>query len=132
MREEREQAKAERAEMEACAEAKLEAVRQESEAEKAELRSEVQKCRQEVDQMRAQVAETQQLEALQLRLQVLHASKLLSDEEAFKVEDAVADSLEASDGCVAAGDGEVAKLLALSAKMRADPAFARQLRRRFA
>ena len=125
MREEREQAKAERAEMEACAEAKLEAVRQESEAEKAELRS-------EVDQMRAEAAETQQLEALQLRLQVLHASKLLSDEEAFKVEDAVADSLEASDGCVAAGDGEVAKLLALSAKMRADPAFARQLRRRFA
>ena len=124
MREEREQAKAERAEMEACAEAKLEAVRQESEAEKAELRS-------EVDQMRAEAAETQQLEALQLRLQVLHASKLLSDEEAFKVEDAVADSLEASDGCVAAGDSEVAKLLALSAKMRADPAFARQLRRKF-
>jgi hypothetical protein len=124
MREEREQAKAERAEMEACAEAKLEAVRQESEAEKAELRS-------EVDQMRAEAAETQQLEALQLRLQVLHASKLLSDEEAFKVEDAVADSLEASDGRVAAGDSEVAKLLALSAKMRADPAFARQLRRKF-
>jgi polyhydroxyalkanoate synthesis regulator phasin len=48
MREEREQAKAERAEMEACAEAKLEAVWQESEAEKSELRSEVEKCRQEV------------------------------------------------------------------------------------
>ena len=65
-----------------------------------------------------------QLPALQARLEALHAAKLLQDEELYVIEDAIADSEDVEEaGCVS-------KLIALSAKMPSDRAFARQLRRR--
>ncbi len=67
----------------------------------------------------------QQLPGLQARLEALHASKLLTDDESFVVEDALVDSLEVtSDG------SRVVHLLALSAMLTGDATFARQLRRK--
>ena len=68
----------------------------------------------------------QQVAALQMRLEALHATKLLSDEELFALEDAIADADEAPDG-----DGRVVRMVALSVRMSADAAFSRQLRRKF-
>ena len=65
-----------------------------------------------------------QLPALQARLEALHTAKLLQDEELYVIEDAIADSEDVEEG------GCVSKLIALSAKMPSDRAFARQLRRR--
>ena len=65
-----------------------------------------------------------QLPALQARLEALHTAKLLQDEELYVIEDAIADSEDMEEG------GCVPKLIALSAKMPSDRAFARQLRRR--
>jgi len=67
----------------------------------------------------------QQLIALQARLEALGAAKLLSDDELFAVEDAIGDS-----SGEASGDDQVTMLLALSARMATDSAFARQLRRK--
>ena len=69
-----------------------------------------------------------ELVALQARLEALHSAKLLSDDERDAIEDIIADG---SDG-VTIGDGSdaVSEILALSSKMVADRAFARQLRRR--
>ena len=66
----------------------------------------------------------QQLVVLQARLDALHEAKLLGDEEVFAVEDIIADC--------DAQDDRVSALLSLSAKMAADKAFARQLRRKYA
>ena len=74
-----------------------------------------------------------QLEALQVRLQALHDSKLLSSEELDCLEDIVADCIVA----LATDDvhhKEVAKMIemvALSEKMQVDRSIARQLRRMF-
>jgi len=68
------------------------------------------------------------LPALQSRLQSLHASKLLADEELYKLEDTIADSLEEED---AGSGGQVAKLIVFSERMAGDAALARQLRRKF-
>ena len=69
-----------------------------------------------------------EMPALQSRLESLHASKLLTDEELFWLEDVIADSLEE-----AGGDGEqVAKLALLAERLTSDAALARQLRRKFA
>ena len=114
-------------------EAEAEAKAEKAATEKAELRAELQ-----IEHMRSAATQerlqAQQLEALQLRLQVLHAGKLLNDDELFQLEDMIADSLEASD-CETGdggggGGGEVAKLVALSGRMAGDAALARQLRRR--
>jgi hypothetical protein len=67
----------------------------------------------------------QQLIALQARLEALGAAKLLTDDELFAVEDVIGDS-----SGEALGDDQVAMLLALSARMATDSAFARQLRRK--
>lgn len=99
---------------EAEAEAKVKAAEAEAEAEATGL-----KLRHLLEQQ-----QQQQLPALHARLEALHAAKLLSDEELFMVEDAIADSEDARDkNCVS-------KLIALSAKMPADRAFARQLTRK--
>ena len=110
-----------------------------------EARAEMEAQRIENDKLRTEVAEAsvraemqakvdgaasvrlrdQQLIALQARLEALSAAKLLTDDELFAVEDVVGDSsVEAS------GDDQVAMLLALSARMASDSAFARQLRRK--
>ena len=70
-----------------------------------------------------------QLAALQARLQSLHASKLLADEELYTIEDAIADSVEAEGG--ADSSELVGKLVALSGRLGGDAALARQLRRKF-
>ena len=68
------------------------------------------------------------LPGLQARLESLHASKLLTDDELYTLEDVIADSLEGEGG----GSGEqVAKLLVLTERMAGDAALARQLRRKF-
>ena len=85
---------------------------------------------QKVEAATAQVAQTLQLTALQTRLQNLHACKLLADEELYKVEDMIADSLDEEEE--GGGGGHVAKLVALSERMASDAAFARQLRRKIA
>ena len=89
---------------EEAAEAKMQALKTETATERIRLRD-------------------QQLAALQLRLESLHAAKLLADEELYAVEDIIADC--------DAEDDRVSALVALSGKMAADKAFARQLRRKY-
>jgi len=81
-----------------------------------------------------------QLSALQVRVEALHTAKLLSDEEVYAVEDAVADfcEIKASMRVVTAEAvhtieeaRRLAKLVALSEGVSADGAFARQVRRKF-
>ena len=83
------------------------------------------KLRQEMDRMREAAAKERVSGAesalLQRRLEAVHAANLLSDEELYAVEDVVADGDEAS----------IAALISLSAKLVADAAFARQLRRKY-
>ena len=83
----------------------------------------------------------EQLSALQRRLEALHATKLLQDEELFALEDIVAEfvELEATTGPVthevvqvAPADSPVAKLVklvALSERIVSEGAFARQVRK---
>ena len=68
------------------------------------------------------------LVALQARLEALHSAKLLSDDERDAVEDIIADGSD--DVTIGDGSDAVSEILALSSKMVADRAFARQLRRR--
>ena len=83
----------------------------------------------------------QQLGALQSRLDAVHAAELLSEEEMFALEDAVADFLEARAEAELVGArmgvhshpavGKLHKLVALSESLQADGAFARQARRKY-
>ena len=86
---------------------------------------EVEKLRNDAVEAKMQAVRVrdQQLLALQSRLESLHAAKLLADEELFAVEDIIADC--------DAEDDRVSALVALSGKMAADKAFARQLRRKY-
>lgn len=85
------------------------------------------------------------LSALQSRLEAMHAAKLLTDDEYFRMDDLVADFLElkaSSGGGVAVGGeveavaegtevgGRLLKLMALSEGIAADGSFARQARRK--
>jgi hypothetical protein len=70
-------------------------------------------------------ARVRDLITLQARLETLHAAKLLADDELYAAEDAIADSEDVQ-------DGQMSALIALSAKMASDRAFARQLRRKYA
>jgi len=117
------------------AEAKLEAQRQQVEAQKKEADTEKRAMQTKMEAlcdgaMEARVRDAQlhgqQVAALQIRLEAVHAAKLLSDEELFALEDAIADADEAPDG-----DGRVVRMVALSVRMSADAAFSRQLRRKF-
>ena len=148
------------------AEAKAEKARQEAKAEKAELKAEmaarVEQQRQEMaaktEEMQAlldqQVRETErvrmetekrlsaseaisdeQLEALQSRLTALHAAKLLTDEENDTVEDYAIDWLElvAKAPMTTVENPVVDKvrtMIVLSEKVPSDRSFARQLRRK--
>eukprot|EP01052_Picozoa_sp_SAG31_P031399 SAG31_NODE_3321_length_4417_cov_2.056508_3_plen_92_part_00 len=82
----------------------------------------------------------EQLEALQTRLEAMHAAHVLSEEELFCLEDIIGDfvatrpavsvfSLEMA-GCNLAAT-KLQQLMALSAGFVGDKAFARQARRRF-
>ena len=88
----------------------------------ASLRAEMQA---QLDGAAAARLRDQQLVALQARLEALGAAKLLTDDELFAVEDVIGDS-----SGEASGEDQVTMLLALSARMASDSAFARQLRRK--
>ena len=70
-----------------------------------------------------------ELVALQARLEALHSAKLLSDDERDAIEDIIADGSD--DVTIGDGSDALSEILALSGKMVADRAFARQLRRRY-
>ena len=140
-REERMHAKADQ--MREEMEAKAEQLRQEAKAEKAELRQEMQ---QQMEAMReemkpAEAIPEQRLAALQARLEALHAAKLLGDDELYALEDMVADFVEFEASLVGvvtldamSGNQNASKLLklvALSERLAADGAFARQARRKY-
>ena len=125
--------------------ANMERQLKEAKRDKAELKAEMEAQRLENDKLRTEAAEAtvraemqakvdgaasarlrdQQLIALQARLEALSAAKLLTDDELFAVEDVIADSSGEP-----SGDDQLTMLLALSARMATDSAFARQLRRK--
>ena len=90
---------------------RLDAERQRQSAEKAML-----------------VSRHREVVALQTRLEALHNAQLLSDDERDAIEDIIADGSD--DVTVGDGSDALSDILALSGKMVADRAFARQLRRR--
>jgi len=82
----------------------------------------------------------QEVEALEARIEALHAAKLLTDEELFVCEDILADLAEAKAGFALVTMEAVAtkravaishRLIALSEATSRDEALARQLRRKF-
>jgi hypothetical protein len=115
---------------------KLEQQRQESEAK-------VEQQRQMIESLQAQLAarpqpamdvvDEEQLAALQSRLQAMHGSKLLTDDELFSIEDAIVDCVEAmpTAGASASEVEKVAKMLLVSSKVASDSTLARQMRRKF-
>ena len=127
---------------------KVEAQRQEMDTLREEMQAKVEAQREEITTIREEAAEArgradmqvkveelragataaklheQQLLALQNRLEALSAAKLLTDDELYFVEDIIADAAEPAE------DDRLAMLLALSARMTGDGAFARQLRRK--
>ena len=114
----------------------LETQRQEMQAllERERAEKEERGTRLAVEGLRAEAVASklreQQLAALQSRVESLHASKLLTDEELYRLEDMIADGLE-EDGPGGGGAQLLTKLVALSSRMAADGAFARQLRRKY-
>ena len=87
--------------------------------------AEISKLREEAFEEREAQLRGQQAVLLQVRLEALHSAQLLTDVELDAVEDIIADSNDAS------SNDHVSALLALSAKMPRDRAFARQLVRKF-
>jgi hypothetical protein len=111
--------RAEKAELEAKFEAKLEAQRLEMNAKRVAFSDE-------------------QLTALQSRLEALHAAKLITSDELFLLEDLCADIIELGAevgplttemACTNRAVRQVSKLVALSSRIPGDAALARQLRR---
>jgi hypothetical protein len=81
---------------------------------------------------RQQNTKRAQIATLHRRVQALHATQLLTDEELYRFEDIIADDCEVDDGDGGdGGDGRVAQMLALSDRMVVEAAFVRQLRRKF-
>jgi hypothetical protein len=162
IKEQREEAKAERAE----AKAETKAERAEAKSDRLELEAKLEQQRKEMDaKMEQQRKEMdiqqaalkadltappaaaitdEELTALQARIEGLHVTKLLSDEELFALEDMIADYVEltmsVTDGIVTkdmiysmptvAVASKLDKLVGLSAAMAGDAAFARQARRK--
>ena len=128
-------------------EGKLERQRQESETklerQRQESEAKVEQQRQMIESLQAQLAarpqpamevvDEEQLAALQSRLQAMHGSKLLTDDELFSIEDAIVDCVEAmpTAGASAPEVEKVAKMLLVSSKVASDSTLARQLRRKF-
>lgn len=114
-------------------------LKQAMEQAKQELEVKIEEQRQRIQQLMApqEVMLDQQIEALTGRLQSVHASELISDDELFSVEDCIADFLEVKAGCgvvtlqiinTHAAAGTVHKLVVLSEGMVDDGMFARQVR----
>jgi hypothetical protein len=144
----RQEAKLERAELEAALKAEMEKQRQEMEKQRQEL---VAALKAETA-LAPEIISEEQLKALQDRFDALHAAKLLTDAELFALEDVIADFLElrASVGTITFDMAFVShadyagtpsqtfsvaaamhKMVSLSAGLASDAAFARQLKRKF-
>ena len=99
-----------------------------------DVEAKLEQQRRETEQQRQQT----QVTALQSRVQALHAARLLGDEELYRLEDIIVDGCDI-DGAGGDSSGEggesraavVAQMVALSERVVADGAFARQLRRKF-
>ena len=118
-------AKAEREEYHAAAKAEREAMSSEME----KLREA--KLQQEVGLVHSKLHE-QQTAALQSRLEALHAAKLLSDDELYRLEDLIADSFEEETRASGVGVCEqLTSMITLSERIASDSALARQIRRKF-
>lgn len=138
------QARAERAELEATSKAEKAQLEAKFEAKLEAQRLKNERQRQSLERLKAQATEVrlceQQTAALQARLESLHASKLLSQEELYQLEDAIEDAIEAEraagddagtdGGGGGGGGGQVASLIALSERQGSDAGFVRQLRRK--
>lgn len=101
------------------------------EKQRAEMQALLDHERSEKERERQQNTRRTQIAALQSRVQALHATQLLTDEELYRIEDVIADGCEVETSSGDGGDGRVAQMLALSERMTAEGAFARQLRRKF-
>jgi hypothetical protein len=115
---------------------KLEQQRQESEAKVEQQRHMIESLQAQLaarPQPAMEVVDEEQLAALQSRLQAMHGSKLLTDDELFLIEDAIVDCVEAmpTAGASASEVEKVAKMLLVSSKVASDGTLARQLRRKF-
>ena len=103
----------------------------------AKMESQMEAMRAELTAQEAVTAE--QLEALQTRIEAVHAAQLLSEEERFALEDQLADFVELKalqpvltrEMLHVPVVGVVCKLVALSEGMANDAVFARQARRKF-
>jgi chromosome segregation ATPase len=148
MREEREQAKAERAEMEAKLEeqkGQMNSMLAEQKAQMdAKLDEQKAQIQQQADALKARelasamsAVSEGQLELLQTRLDALQQAKLLTDDEIGALEDCVADyidccsSLNPAAAEIGAAAEKVKKMVGLSEAVGKDGMLARQLRRKF-
>ena len=83
-----------------------------------------------------EVVSEAQLEALQVRLESLHAAELLDDDALFALEDCIADFIDCASATVAPAESaavvdKVSRLVGLSQGISNDAAFARQAKRKF-
>ena len=138
----RQDAMAERDELEAKLKAEYMV---EMQQQKAEHKAEMEKLRAELTPAPAkELISSEQLAAIQSRLEKLHAAQLLSDEEFFALEDLCADFLELQGStvgvlsqdlvCSSAAYGvaaKLAKMVVVSEGITSDAGFARQARRKF-
>jgi hypothetical protein len=153
----REEAKAERAELtlqlkqqQKEMEARLDAKDVKMEQQRTEADAKMEQQRKEMETKIAELTPgppsaaiaDEQLAALQARIEGLHVTKLLTDEELFALEDLVADYVELTMSvadrvitrdtiCAMPAASKLDKLVGLSAAMAGDAAFARQARRKF-
>jgi hypothetical protein len=137
-KEQREAAKAERAELEARLDAKdvkMEQLRRETETLREETFAQLKEERAAVEAKAEQQRQDAHLAALLARLVVMRAAKLLTDDEHDRAEDIVIDCLEllSKAPTTPATDGVVEKavtMVVLSEKIVVDGLLARQLRRK--
>ena len=136
LKEQREEAKAERAAMES----KLERQAQQAKADRAEMEAKIERQRQEMERKLREAQPKTAVEALpdealqrlQARLLSLHDAQLITEEELCVLEDAIADCAEVMLAMPAshAAVERVLRMVALGETMKADESFARQLRRK--
>ena len=116
-------------------EAKMEQQRKEMDIQQAALKA-------DLTAPPAAAITDEELTALQARIEGLHVTKLLTDEELFALEDLIADYVEltmsVTDRVITRemiyampAASKLDKLVGLSAAMAGDAAFARQARRKF-
>lgn len=102
-----------------------------------EMCQEMEKMREEMKPAPPPTITSEQIAALQARLEVIHLAKLLSEDELDALEDTLLDYVEAKASSTTTSDemhsaaNKLSKLVAVSEAMTTDGVFARQARRRF-